>query len=54
MRNYMLVATTLSEIVDGGYLLTDTVPEVFARPPQESAVKSLLGGVKFLAKTILQ
>lgn len=29
MRNYLMVATTFSEIVDNGYLLTDTVPQVF-------------------------
>ncbi|CAL6070488.1 Conserved_hypothetical protein [Hexamita inflata] len=54
MTNYMIVSATMTEIVDNGYLLTEEVPEVFQKVAEAGIVNSVMGGVKFLAKTILQ
>ena len=54
ITNYLNVATTISEIVDNGVVLTEEQPELFTKQAESGIVHSVLGGVKFLAKTILQ
>eukprot|EP00703_Trepomonas_sp_PC1_P002515 JAP94091.1 Hypothetical protein TPC1_13378 [Trepomonas sp. PC1] len=54
LSNFLNFATIISETIDHGCILTDIPPEIFKKEESGGIMSGMIGGVKFLAKTILQ